>query len=300
MNGKGGYPGRARSGFIQKPVFDDEAASRRQMSERLSHERRVGIRTLVVQDVRHQHDIIGPAQGVGVEVSSQQGDPRVKSRFLDRPLGRLQRLRQVKDGRAQPRVDGAKGDRIRAGTSPEIKEGPRFAKLQPRGQRRPALLSDAIQNRQHVRPQLRIGFKHMAGHRRVSGSDRLLQLAPVAPLRLMEQEQVSHIARRSLGQMGPRHLGIAEPVGLFGQHPHRRQGVHQQPERTFIRSDPLSHLGDGELLPSQHRKQIQLHRGEEDLRLPVVAQLEDLGERQVSRHTDPRCAGVGASACLRR
>src|SRR5439155_22288248 len=109
---------------------------------------------------------------------------------------------QGTDGRSPPTVDAAKSDRIPASTSPAIKEGPRFAKLQSRGQRRPALLSDAIQNRQNVRPQLRIGFKHMAGHRRVSGSDRLLQLAPVAPLRLMEQEQVSHIARRSLVQMG--------------------------------------------------------------------------------------------------
>ena len=53
-------PSRAGSRFIKKTVLNDQAATGIEMDKGFFHERRIGIRVLVMQDVRHQRHVIGP------------------------------------------------------------------------------------------------------------------------------------------------------------------------------------------------------------------------------------------------
>ncbi len=100
------------------------------------HQGGIGVRVLVVQDVRHQHRIVRPTQVVSVKIAREEAEALCKPGLLDQTFGGPQRLRQVKDSRRQSRIGLAERHRVRPGTTPQIQEGPPAAEVDLLGQRR--------------------------------------------------------------------------------------------------------------------------------------------------------------------
>src|SRR5690349_15170456 len=81
MHGKSGSPCRAGAGFIEESVLDNETATRFHMKKRLLHEMSVGLESLIVKNVRHQHSVVWAAPCITIEIARDQSDTRLKSRF---------------------------------------------------------------------------------------------------------------------------------------------------------------------------------------------------------------------------
>ena len=81
---EGRRPGRTRPRLVQKPIFNDQPPAWRQMSQDLFHKCGIGLKRLVVQNVRHQNDIIGTAQTICIEISWEQCNTRLQPGFFHR------------------------------------------------------------------------------------------------------------------------------------------------------------------------------------------------------------------------
>jgi hypothetical protein len=80
---------------------------------------------------------------------------------------------------------------------------------QPFRKFRPALATDAIKHRQDIAAQFRIRFEDMPVDQALSRTDRLLQLSPIVPFRIVQQQQVPNVVRRVPNEVLSCHSGIA-------------------------------------------------------------------------------------------
>ena len=99
-------------------------------------------------------------------------------------------------------------------------------------------------------------------------------------MELLKQQKMTDVLRRMADEVRFRHARVAIEVRGLRQQAHRHERVQQQRERRLLGTNSSRCLRRGLRLPVQHREDVKPHRCQENLRFPVVAQLEDLGETE--------------------
>src|SRR5262245_26917886 len=115
--------------LIEEPILDDQSTTRSQMVIDLFHQRLIRIKCLIMQNVGHQHDIVGASESILVEISSPQRDPGFQSGFFDGFFREAQCRGKIKHCGGQFRIHMAKGHRVSAGAASQIQHAYRTAEL---------------------------------------------------------------------------------------------------------------------------------------------------------------------------
>ena len=182
-------------------------------------------KVLIVQDVGHEGHIVGPAESILVEIAREQVNPRFQPCLFHRSFRQSKRCRQIEHRSGQLRIGLAEGNRVGPGSSAQIQEPNRPAQLQPLGEIRPALLPNSMKDCQYIGAQLRICLEDMPVDRSLPGANRLLQLAPVLPFRIVQQEQVTDIFGRIADQMRSSGSRISVRIPVLIQESHRDESI---------------------------------------------------------------------------
>src|SRR5688500_3440330 len=153
----------------------------------------IHIERLVMQDVGHQHDVVGAPKAVPVEVSRSERNARLQAGIFDRGFRKPQRGRKIEDRGRELRINLAEGNGVCSCPASQVEKMKPPSELESFGELRTALTADAMKHGEDMTSQLRISFKDTPVHGPRARTDGLFQPSPVVPLRVVQEQEMADV-----------------------------------------------------------------------------------------------------------